>query len=120
MATVLRRPLSASPNGTLIGVVATSSPGTTVHVMPTATNLNDGISLKVTNRATVWRILTVEWGTTSTNDQLIMSVPPQDGWYRIIGAQNWINQAASGATIAAFATATWGLAIMGYVNRRTD
>ena len=111
MASISRRVLSGSTNGQPIAVTATSSPGTTINVA-SATKINM-ITLTAKNTATVDRILTIEWGGTSTRNHIIGVIPAQDSLYMQVD-----NMPIEGttATIAAFATATSGLDILGYVD----
>lgn len=114
MASISRRILSGSTNGRPIAVTATTSPGTTLNVA-SATTINM-VTIAAKNTATVARTFTIEWGSTSTSSHIIGVVPPQDGLYMLVD-----NMPISGttATIAAFATATSGLDILGYVDAFT-
>lgn len=112
MASMTRRILSGATNGRPIGVVATTSPGTTIHA-PGATTI-DMVTVLAKNHATTARQLLLGWGGTSTQDEIIVTIPAQDGLYMI--ADNLpIN--GTTATIHAYATATNGLCILGYVDR---
>ena len=113
-----KRLLSGSSNGFLVEVNNTSSPGTTLHtVVATATNAFEEIYLYFTNGATANADLTLEWGGTGTEDQIIFTVPPEDGLYQITpGAP----LTATTSIVRAFATATGVLRGLGWVNRATE
>jgi len=114
MASISRRILSGSTNGQPIAVAATTSPGTTLNVA-SATTINM-VTIAGKNTATAARTWTIEWGGTSTRNHIIGSLLPQDGWQILVD-----NMPISGstATIAAFATATSGIDLMGYVDAFT-
>ena len=101
----------------MVEVNGTSSPGTTVHTVgPTTTNGRDEVYVDVTNGATAEAIATLEWGGTGTEDQILFTVPPEDGVYRII--PGWA-LTATDSIVRMFATATGVLRVGGYVNRAT-
>lgn len=118
MATISRIVLSGSTNGRQIGVVASSSPGTTIHTGSTATNFLDMLYLYAHNFATSVRQITVEFAGTSSEDKIVYRVPAQDGLYKLV--EGYVMQGATTALVTrAFGTATAGLSLGGYVNRAT-
>ena len=73
-----REPLSGSTHGRGIKVVATGTPGTTIHTGQASTTLTDVVTLYACNTDTVTRRLTLEWGgTTSPDDTIIFDLPPK-------------------------------------------
>ena len=73
-----REPLSGSTHGRGIKVVATGTPGTTIHTGQASTTLTDVVTLYACNTDTVTRRLTLEWGgATVPDDNLIFDLPPK-------------------------------------------
>ena len=115
MATYSKQILSGSTSGRPIEVVATSSPGTTIHtVVASATADKEAHHLYAINSATTDRILSLEFGGTSTIDLLEMLITAQDG--PILVSPGWPLTGTDQIT-RAFATATGGLAMGGFANR---
>src|SRR5947207_7934721 len=77
MATYSKVELSGSTDGRPIAVAATASPGTTIHTAGAVTGDDnyDEIHLVASNVDTVDRQLTLEWGGTTTADQVIHVIP---------------------------------------------
>lgn len=72
-----REPLSGSTHGRGIKVVATSTPGTTIHTGQASTTLTDVVTLVCYNSDTSVRTLTLEWGgTTAPDDNMTFDIPP--------------------------------------------
>jgi len=116
MATFSRILLSGSTNGQPIKVVATATPGTTLHTAVTGTSSFDEIYLWVTNTDTVTRTVTIEWGGTTDPDNLItktFSLSANSPPYPIITGINLNN----GLLVKAFASAANVVLMSGYVNR---
>ena len=116
MATYTKLPLSGSTNGKQIKVAAVSSPGTTIHTAVSGTSDMDEIWLFATNTSTSPAVLTLEWGgTTSPDDMLIVGIPAQSGYLMIIPGLVLQNS----LIIKAFADVTNVININGFVNRIT-
>lgn len=116
MATFSRILLSGSTSGRPIKVVATATPGTTIHTAVAGATSFDEIYLWVTNTDTVTRALTIEWGGTTDPDDLItktFSISANSAPYPIITGVN-LN---GGLVVKAFASAANIMVISGYVNR---
>ena len=116
MATFSRILLSGSTSGRPIKVVATSTPGTTIHTAVAGATSFDEIYLWVTNTDTVTRALTIEWGGTTDPDDLIaktVSLTANSAPYPIITGLN-LN---GGLVVKAFGSSANILLIDGYVNR---
>lgn len=107
--------LSGSTNGRPIQINATTSPGTAIHTVSTATGTVEDIFVDAFNTATAERLLVIELGSTATANHLYAKVPPQDGPFRIVAGLRMTG--ATGISIAAFATATGALVVAGGVNR---
>ena len=116
MATYTKLPLSGSTNGKQVKVTAVSSPGTTIHTAVSGTSDMDEIWLFATNTSTSPAVLTLEWGgTTSPDDMLIVGIPAQSGYLMIIPGLVLQNS----LIIKAFADVTNVININGFVNRIT-
>ena len=107
--------LTGSTNGKAIAVIATTSPGTTVHTVATATGIFEDVYLDVLSQATTDRVLTLENGGTATTFRSEHLIPSQGGPIRVMAGTRYVG--ATGIIVAAFATATGGLLITGAVNR---
>ena len=115
MATFSKQLLSGSTNGRPIEIVATSSVGTTIHtVQATATSAREMAYLYAVNSNTNDMTLSLELGGTATTDLLAITIPDGDGPILVCPG---VAFTGTDAIIRAFATATGGLAVIGYVNR---
>ena len=116
MATFIKEKLSSSTDGRGIKVTATSSSGTTIHTGPTNTSEKDEIWLYAANTDTVARKLTIEWGSTTSPDDLIeISLDPESGLILIVPGLVLIGN-ASPLVARAFASAANVVSIHGYVH----
>mgnify|MGYP000538216022 CR=1 FL=1 len=80
-----REPFSGSTHGRGIKVVATSTPGTTIHTGQASTTLSDVVTVYAYNSDTVARTLTLEWGgTTAPDDNIKVDIPPQSGLVPVV------------------------------------
>lgn len=61
---------TASTNGRPSAIVATASPGDTIHTAAAGTTSIDYVTVYASNIDTVTRTITLQWGGTSTSDQL--------------------------------------------------
>ena len=114
MATYSRVLLSGSTSGRLIKVVATGTPGTTIHTAHATAH--DEVHLWAVNSDTSDRKLTIEFGGTTSPDDLIeFTVPAEDGLYAIVPG---IGLTGS-VVVRAFAATANVVLIGGYVNRIT-
>ena len=110
-------PLSGSSGGRRIKVAATADPGTLIHAGPTDTAVIDEVWLDAYNSSASVVVLTIEWGSNTSPDDLIRySVPPQAGLSLVIPGGILVG-AASPLTIRAYAGTANVLTIGGYVNR---
>lgn len=81
-----KRKLSASADGRGVKVGATTSPGTLIHTALSniAANEWDEVWIRATNTSGSSVKLTIEWGDTSTDDQIEISVPGEGGFTEVI------------------------------------
>lgn len=115
MATVTRLKLSASTDYRGIKVAATATPGTTIHTAGAvaATVGADELYLWAENFDTVGRRLTLEWGGTTSPDDLMTFDVPAKTQLLVVGG----NCITNSLLVRAFADAANIFMITGYVNR---
>ena len=117
MATYSKIALSNSTAGKQILVVATASSGTSIHTAIAGTADFDEIWLYATNNHTSSVNLTIEYGgTTSPNDLIQMVIPSKTGLYLIVPGLILQNS----NIVRAFANVTNVISISGWVNRITS
>ena len=110
--TISRQLLSGSTNGRGVKVAATATPGTTIHTAH-ATSL-DEVWLWCVNSDSAARKLTVEFGGTTSPDDLIeVSIPSESGLVLVSPGLT----VTGGVVVRAFAATANVLAVHGYVNR---
>lgn len=106
--------LTGSTNGKLIKVSATATPGTSIHTAIAGTSSIDEIWLWAVNSDTSDRKLTIEWGgTTSPDDIIEVVIPAESGLVLIVPGLVLQNS----LVIRAFAETANVIMIGGYVNR---
>lgn len=116
MATYTKRILSGSTNGRAIKVAATSTPGTTIHTAVTGTSDFDEIYIYAGNTDAATTKLTIEWGGTTSPDDLIeLNIPGEAGLVLVIPGLI-LNNAC---VVKAFAASGNIITITGFVNRIT-
>lgn len=114
MSTFSKLALSGSTNGKQILVAATSTPGTTIHTAVSGSSDFDEIWIYATNNHTASVNLTLEWGgTTSPNDLIQMAIPSKTGSYLLVPGLVLQN----GLIVRAFAGVTNVVSVSGWVNR---
>lgn len=120
MATFSKELLSGSTNGRAILVAATATPGTTIHATGTSSTIIDEVWLYAMNTDTTDRKLTIEYGgTTSPNDLIEFTVKAESGLYLMVPGLVLTGTGSAANTIRAFAATTNVITISGYVNRIT-
>jgi len=119
MATFSKDILSSSTNGRAIKVAATGTPGTTIHTGSTTTTTYDEVWLYAQNTDTTARKLTIEWGNTTSPDDLIEITVPAESGLMLVVPGLIIKGAATALVVRAFAATTNVITIHGYVNRIT-
>ncbi len=116
MATYSKQLLSGGTNGKNIKVAATSSAGTTIHTAVSGTSDMDEVWLYACNTDSSDRKLTIEYGgTTSPDDLTEITIEAEAGWVLIVPGMLLQN----GLIVKAFAASANVVNINGYVNRIT-
>jgi hypothetical protein len=108
--------LSGSTNGRLIKIAATSSPGTLIHTAGSVTGDDnaDEIYLGGVNSDTTARKLTIEWGGTTSPDDLIeITIEPEAGLVDLI--PGWVLN--NGLVLRAFAATADVILVGGFYNK---
>jgi hypothetical protein len=119
MATFSKLTLSGSTDGRPIKVAATGTPGTTIHTASTVATTYDEVWLYAQNTDTTDRKLTIEFGGTTSPDDLIeYTVKAENGLYLIVPGLV-LKGNATALVIKAFAATANVVTISGYVNRIT-
>lgn len=112
--------LSGSTVGRQIKVVATSTPGTTIHATGTSATVFDEIWLYASNSDTTDRKLTIEWGgVTSPDDLLEVTIPAESGDVLVVAGKRLTGTGAAATTVKAFCASANVVMISGNVNRMT-
>jgi hypothetical protein len=117
MATFTKLTLSASTDGRAIKVAATATPGTTIHTGPSVATEIDEVWLYAMNTDTTARKLTVEWGGTSSPDDLVEITLPGEPGLVLIAPGLLIKGNATPLLVRAFAATADVVTIHGYANR---
>ena len=119
MATFTKEKLSASTDGRAVKVVATATAGTTIHTGSSTASTYDEVWLYAQNTSTSAVKLTVEWGGTTSPDDLIeLTVQPEAGLVTIAPGL-LIKGNATPLVIRAFAATANVITMHGFVNRIT-
>lgn len=110
--------LSGSTGGRQIKVVATSTPGTTIHATGTSATIFDEIELFANNSDTTDRKLTIEWGdVTSPDDLLEITIPAESGDVLIVAGKPLCGTGSVARTVRAFCATANVVMISGHVMR---
>ena len=117
MAAFSKLVLSGSTDGRAIKVAATGTPGTTIHTGSATAATIDEIWLYATNTDTTARKLTIEWGGTSSPDDLIELTIPAESGLTLVAPGLLIKGNATPLVVRAFAASANVITIHGYVNR---
>jgi hypothetical protein len=118
MATFTKVPFSAQTDGQAIKVVATASTGTTIHTTGTSTTAYDEVWLYAYNSDTAARLLTIQFGgTTTPDDDIKITIPSQSGLTLVVPGLILAGTGSAGNTIAAYAATANVITVSGYVNR---
>jgi hypothetical protein len=119
MATYTKQKLSASTDGRAIKVAATATAGTTIHTGSTTTTTYDEVWLYAQNTDTSAVKLTIEWGGTTSPDDLIeVTVQPEAGLV-CVAPGLLIKGNATALVVRAFAATANVITIHGFVNQIT-
>ena len=117
MATFSKTILSASTDGRAIKVAATATPGTTLHTGSATAATIDEVWLYAMNTDSSARKLTIEWGGTSSPDDLIEITLAAEPGLVLIAPGLLIKGNATPLIVRAFAAAADVITVHGYVNR---
>lgn len=118
MATFSKQILSGSTGGRPIKVAATASPGTTVHATGVSATTIDEVWLYATNTDTTDRKLTIQFGDTTSPDDLIeLEVVAESGLVLLVPGLPLVGTGAAARTVRAFCASANVVTILGYVNR---
>lgn len=113
MATFSKQLLSGSTNGKPIAVAATATPGTVIHTAVSGTSSIDEVWLYAVNSSTTAVKLTIEFGGTTTAENIELTVSGESGL--VLVTPGLVLQ--NGLVIRAFAGTASVINISGYVNR---
>ncbi len=107
-------PISGSTNGRPIAVGATTSPGTLIHTAPAGSL--DEMYLYAANVTNTAALLTVQFGGTTTADNIVVtSIPANSGLVQIAFGQ----RLTGGVEVRAFSATANAINMTGIVNRIT-
>lgn len=106
-------------NGRAVKVAATATPGTLIHTASSTDTTLDEVWIYAQNTDTTDRKLTIEWGGTTSPDDLIeFTVKAENGLYLIVPGLV-LKGSATPLVVRAFAATANVITITGYVNRIT-
>lgn len=115
---ITKEPLSNSSNGRPIKVAATATPGTLIHSTGTSATTKDEIWLWACNSDTTDRKLTIEFGSTTSPDDLIeITIPAESGLVRVIPGIPLSGTGVGVRQVSAFSATANVINIVGFVNR---
>ena len=117
MATFSKLTLSGSTDGRAIKVAATGTPGTTIHTGSSTATTYDEVWLYAQNTDTTARKLTVEWGGTSSPDDLIEITIPAESGLTLVVPGLVLKGNATPLVVRAFCASANVVTVLGYVNR---
>ena len=119
MATYSKIHLSGSTDGKLIKVAATATAGTTIHTGSSTATTYDEVWLYAVNSDTTDRKLTIEFGGTSSPDDLIEQTITAESGLILVVPGLVIKGNATALVVRAFAASANVVMVGGYVNRIT-
>ena len=119
MATFTKQILSGSTDGKAIKVAATATAGTTIHTGSTTTTTLDEVWLYAVNTSASSVKLTIEWGGTTSPDDLIELTIAAESGLVLVAPGLLIKGNATPLVIRAFAATADVITIHGYVNQIT-
>ena len=111
MATISKGLLSASTHGDFIKIAATASAGTLIHTAVNETDDIDEIWIYACNTNTTAVTLTLEWSSTAVDDNLKVTINPNETVLVAPGIP-----LRGGLTVKGFATVANKVNVFGYVN----
>lgn len=111
MANFTKEPLSENATGSGILIINSSTPGTLIHEV--AGGVTDEVWLYATNNDASSINLTIEFGDTTTTNNIKQAIPATSGLTIIVPGLILLE----GQTVSAFAATLSKISIFGYVNR---
>ncbi len=119
MATFTKKILSGSTDGKAIKVAATATAGTTIHTGSTTATTLDEVWIYAMNTSTTNTKLTIEYGGTSSPDDLIEVTVLAEAGLVCITPGLVLKGNASALVVRAFAATANVITIHGFVNQIT-
>ena len=120
MATYTKVKLSGSTDGRAIKVAATGTPGTTIHTGSATATTYDEVWLYAMNTSASAVKLTIEWGGTTSPDDLIeLTVQPEAGLVTVAPGLLIKGNSSAALVVKAFAATADVVTIHGFVNQIT-
>lgn len=119
MATYTKVKLSGSTDGRAIKVAATATPGTTIHTGSATATTYDEIWLYAVNSDTTARKLTIEWGGTTSPDDLIELTIAAESGLVLVSPGLVLKGNGTPLVVKAFCATADVVTIHGYVNQIT-
>lgn len=118
MANFTKLNLSGSTGGMPIKVAAVATAGTTIHTTGTSASDLDEIWIYANNTDTTDRLLSIEYGGTTSPDNLVqITIPARSGLVLVIPGLLLAGTGSQGRVVRAFAGLANVINITGYVNR---
>lgn len=112
--------LTGSTNGKGILVVATATPGTTIHATSNSASVYDELWLWIINPHTADILATIELGgVTSPGNVITVNVPFNQGLVLCVPGLSLFDAGGGALTVSVFAAVASKLTVFGYVNRVT-
>jgi len=119
MATYSKTKLSGSTDGRAVKVVATASAGTTIHTGSSTATTYDEIWLYAQNTSAADVKLTLEWGGTTSPDDLIELTITTEAGLTLVSPGLLLKGNATPLVVKAFAASANVVTLHGYVNQIT-
>jgi hypothetical protein len=113
MSNFSKLPLSGSTNGKFVNISASATPGTSLHTVASGTSGLDEVWLYASNSGSTSVKLTVEFGGTTSADQIEITIPGESGLILVSPGLVLNNE----LRVSAFAGTASVISISGYVNR---
>ena len=119
MASFAKTTLSGSTDGRAVKVAATASAGTTIHTGSSTATTYDEVWLYAQNTSASDVKLTVEWGGTTSPDDLIELTITTEAGLTLVAPGLLIKGNATPLVVKAFAATANVITLHGYVNQIT-
>ena len=119
MASFAKTTLSGSTDGRAVKVVATASAGTTIHTGSSTATTYDEIWLYAQNTSAADVKLTLEWGGTTSPDDLIEVTITTEAGLTLVSPGLLLKGNATPLVVKAFAASANVVTLHGFVNQIT-